>query len=443
MSSSNPSIVLFTRDLRVHDQAALCAAAAHSEQVVPLFVFDDALARSAARQHFLHESLTDLRESLRALGGELIVRRGDPVAETLRVARSVGARTLFTAADASSYAQRRRRELARHLDLRLQNTLAVVEPGALAPAERDHYRVFTPYWRRWREVPMPRPLDPPARITVPDRLTRGDLPPATRRFGGGETAGRRRLRAWLAAGLHDYAAKRDDVAADGTSRLSADLHFGCVSALETVVRARAEGAAATEFIRQLCWRDFYLQLLAANPQTAGVDLYTRDRNWREDEDALAAWTEGRTGYPIVDAAMRQLRSEGWLHNRARLIVGWFLTKQLGIHWRRGADVFFDLLVDGDVASNSGNWQWVAGTGVDTRPNRGFNVTAQAKRADPNGDYVRRHIPELAELPGQTIHEPWRAPLAAHAPEYPERIDRTVRRRSNHRCASSMEPYCTT
>jgi deoxyribodipyrimidine photo-lyase len=151
------------------------------------------------------------------------------------------------------------------------------------------------------------------------------------------------------------------------------------------------------------------------------DLHNRDRAWIEDEDALTAWAEGRTGYPIVDAAMRQLRAEGWVHNRGRLLVASFLTKTLGVDWRQGAKVFLELLVDGDVANNSGNWQWVAGTGVDSRPNRVFNPIAQAKRLDPQGKYVRAHVPELGELKGSIIHEPWRAPLAARVPEYPERI----------------------
>jgi deoxyribodipyrimidine photo-lyase len=187
-----------------------------------------------------------------------------------------------------------------------------------------------------------------------------------------------------------------------------------------------EGDVANEFVRQLCWRDFYLQLVTANPDAASVDLRSGARDWVGGGPALAAWAEGRTGYPIVDAAMRELRGTGWLHNRARLIVGWFLTKHLRIAWQYGADVFDELLVDGDVASNSGNWQWAAGTGVDPRPNRGFNVVAQAKRFDPNGDYVRRHVPELAELPGPTIHEPWRAPLVVRAPTYPDRIDQPER-----------------
>jgi deoxyribodipyrimidine photo-lyase len=411
------AVVLFTRDLRVHDQAALSAAAETSAEVVPLFVLDEALRHSPARDRFLRRALADLRGSLRGLGGDLVVRRGDPVDETLRVAHETGSSAVYLGVDASAYAQARRARLERAIEVRVENTIAAVAPGELAPAGRDHYRVFTPFWRRWREMPLADPLDHPARLAVPRSLEPGALLLET---GGGETEGRRQLRAWLRGGLHEYAQRRNELAPGATSRLGPYLHFGCISAAETITGARAEGPAAEEFVRQLCWRDFYLQLLAANPETAKRDLHERDRDWLEDPDGLAAWAEGQTGYPIVDAGMRQLRSEGWLPNRARLIAASFLTKTLGIHWREGARVFFELLVDGDVASNAGNWQWVAGTGVDTRPNRRFNPVAQAKRFDPDGAYVRRYVPELASLEGAAVHEPWRAALAARAPEYPER-----------------------
>jgi deoxyribodipyrimidine photo-lyase len=422
------AVVLFTRDLRVHDHAALSAAVDVAREVVPLFVLDDGFRRrhrSGARESFLLESLADLRRALRERGGDLVVRRGDPVEETLRIAHRAGSHAVFVGADASPYAQRRRQRLERacrgeRLEVRVENTVAAVAPGELVPAGRDHYRVFTPYWRRWRELPLPSPLDAPVRVTVP-AVAPGPLPPPVAGMRGGERAGRQRLDTWLRSGLHEYAGARNDLGRDGTSRLSPYLHFGCVSANELVVRARREGAVADEFVRQLCWRDFYLQLMSANPRTATDDLHRRDRGWTDDDDGLAAWAEGRTGYPIIDAAMRQLRQEGWMHNRARLLVGSFLTKTLGIDWRRGADVFFELLVDGDVANNVGNWQWVAGTGVDTRPNRVFNPVAQAKRLDPEGEYVRRYVPELAGLPASMVHEPWRAPLPGRVREYPERI----------------------
>ena len=424
------AVVLFTRDLRVHDHTGLSAAAELAPEVVPLFVLDDALwrrHRSPARRAFLLASLADLRQALRERGGDLLIRRGDPVEETLRVAREAAATVLFVGADGSTYAQRRQEWLARacrseRVELRVENTVAAVPAGELVPADRDHYRVFTPYWRRWKDQPLPTPLDPPARVPLPPGLDPGNLPSAPpTALRGGERAARRRLDAWIRDGLHEYESVRDELARDGTSRLSPYLHLGCISPVEVMTSARRQGRAAEPFVRQLCWRDFYLQLLDANPHTALHDLHDRNREWIEDEDALTAWTEGRTGYPIVDAAMRQLRSEGWMHNRGRLLVASFLTKTLGIDWRQGAKVFLELLVDGDVANNAGNWQWIAGTGVDSRPNRIFNPVAQAKRLDPQGEYVRTHVPELRELERSTIHEPWRAPFAARAPEYPERI----------------------
>jgi deoxyribodipyrimidine photo-lyase len=232
---------------------------------------------------------------------------------------------------------------------------------------------------------------------------------------GGETAGRERARRWLRSGLEGYgAAGHDDLAADATSRLSPYLHFGCVSARELVVQARELGGADAEaFVRQLCWRDFYAQLLLARPETQVEDLRPRGDRWVDDEDALEAWKEGMTGYPLVDAGMRQLREEGWMHNRARMVTASFLVKDVGIDWREGARHFFDLLLDGDVAQNIGNWQWVAGTGVDTRPNRVYNPTAQLKKLDPDGAYVRRYVPELEDVPGSDIAEP-----GLLAPSYP-------------------------
>ena len=425
----NRAVVLFTRDLRVHDHPALSAAVEIASEVVPLFVLDDTLwhqHRSPPRRAFLAGALADLRHALRERGGDLVIRRADPVEQTLRVAHRAAASVVLVGADASTYAQRRQERLARacrreRIALRVENTLAAVPAGELVPADRDHYRVFTPYWRRWRDQPLPALLDPPRRVSLPLGIDPGDLPSASSGLRGGERAARRRLDAWLRDGLHEYETARDELAREGTSRLSPYLHFGCISPAEVVTRARSQGAVAEAFVRQLCWRDFYLQLLTANPHTAAHDLHNRDREWIEDEDALTAWTAGRTGYPIVDAAMRQLRTEGWMHNRGRLLVASFLTKTLGIDWRQGAKVFLELLVDGDVANNAGNWQWMAGTGVDSRPNRVFNPIRQAKLLDPQGDYVRTHVPELGELEGSTIHEPWRAPLAARAPEYPERI----------------------
>lgn len=427
------AVVLFTRDLRIHDHPGLSEAARSSERIVPLFVLDDRLLRrldSPNRVAFLLDALEDLRRSLRERGADLIVRRGDPVAETLRVACAVRADAVFVGADASAYARARESRLARacsgeRIDLRLVNTNAIVPPGALAPADRDHYVVFTPYWRRWQTVPLPAPARTPARLRLPRGVAPGELPllraltagtPSPGLVRGGERAGRRRLGRWLADGLAGYEAHGNLLASDATSRLSPYLHFGCLSALDVAVRVsrRAGGEA---FLRQLCWRDFYRQLLAANPRTPHDDLRPRGDRWSRDDEALGRWRDGRTGYPVVDAAMRQLAAEGWLPGRARLIAGSFLVKTLYLDWRLGADHFSRLLVDADVAANVGNWQWLAGTGVDTRPNRVLNPVAQARRFDPDGDYVRRWVPELAGLAGAAVHEPWKAPRPA-TPEYP-------------------------
>jgi deoxyribodipyrimidine photo-lyase len=386
----------------VHDHAALTAASRGFEEIVPLFVLDPALLRGSGenRRAFLAAALQDLRASLRRRGADLVVRHGDPVSETMRVARKVDATVVFLGADASTYAAQRESRLARErLDVRVESTIAAVPAGELTPDQRDHYRVFTPYWRRWRETPLPAVLRAPRRLRMPAGIEPGDIPAVDRPSTlptGGEGAGRRRLTRWLRDGLATYDEGRDDLAADRTSRLSPYLHFGCVSAVEVVTRAREHGSASEPFVRQLCWRDFYHQLLAANPTLPTNDLNPRGDRWDGGDERLERWRAGMTGYPIVDAGMRQLHAEGWMHNRARLLVASFLTKTLAVDWREGEAVFSDLLVDGDVANNAGNWQWVAGTGVDTRPNRVFNPTRQARRLDPEGAYVRRYVPEFEE-----------------------------------------------
>jgi deoxyribodipyrimidine photo-lyase len=257
-------------------------------------------------------------------------------------------------------------------------------------------------------------------VRVPDAIgseplpSRADVPGTSPGLAaGGERAARARLASWLRSSADAYERRHDDLAADGTSRLSPHLHFGTLSPVEAVHRARARGGPGAEaFVRQLAWRDFHQQVLAARPDAARADYRPRHDRWRTGAAAredLAAWREGRTGYPIVDAAMRQLREEGWMHNRGRLLAASFLTKTLYLDWRQGARHFLDLLVDGDVAANQLNWQWVAGTGTDTRPNRVLNPLRQALRYDPEGAYVRRHVPELAAVRGSAVHRPWTLP----------------------------------
>ncbi|MFB9961774.1 cryptochrome/photolyase family protein [Sinosporangium siamense] len=428
-------IVLFNRDLRVHDHPALAAACQEARRVVPFFVVEPGLP-SGRRGGFLLDCLTDLRASLRRLGGDLIVRQGEVVAETVRLAGELSADAVWASADVSEYARSREKRLAAeckriHTEFRTFPGVTVVPPGELTPnGGGDHYRVFTPYWRVWSSTRR-RPLLPaPARVVTVPGLEPGRIPssfPGMRIRpvdgsqaslnghggsrgvpAGGETAARERLETWLRLCVADYDDGHDDMAGDRTSKLSAYLRFGCVSPLEVVTRAEAE-AGGEPFVRQLCWRDFYHQVTFAFPQINRVDYRPRKEEWREDKDALDAWREGQTGIPIVDAGMRQLKSEGWMHNRARMIVASYLVRHLRLDWRAGVEHFFDYLLDGDIANNSGNWQWVAGTGNDTRPNRVLNPIRQAKRFDPEGDYVRRYVPELSHLPDRAVHEPWKLP----------------------------------
>ncbi|MEU9122291.1 deoxyribodipyrimidine photo-lyase [Streptomyces sp. NPDC048506] len=435
------SVVLFTSDLRLHDHPPLHAALTSSDEVVPLFVRDSGIDATGFvvpnRQAFLADCLTDLDAGLRRRGGRLVVRRGDVVEQVCAVVAEADADAVHMAAGVTRYAYRREERLRRALASRgcrlyvHDAVITAVAPGAVTPQASDHYAVFTPYFRRWTQERLRDVLAAPRVVRVPRRVASEAVPGrrsvsgVSRRLAtGGEEEGRRRLAAWLRDGLADYPDRHDDLAGDATSRLSAHLHFGALSPVEVVGRARRAGGPGSEaFVRQLAWRDFHHQVAAARPDTATTDYRTRHDRWRSEEsaaDEIAAWKEGRTGYPVVDAAMRQLLAEGWMHNRGRLLAASFLTKTLYVDWRIGAHHFLQLLVDGDIVNNQLNWQWVAGTGTDTRPNRVLNPVTQAKRYDPEGEYVRRWVPELAGLAGRAVHEPWKlAPRARAAFDYPD------------------------
>lgn len=413
------TILLFTRDLRVHDHPALHAACADAENLVPLFVLDDALLSSPAgapnRVRFLLDGLDDLRKSLHERGAELVVRRGDPVTETLALARRHGAGRVHLSDDVSAYAARRRERLEREIAVAVHPGVTVVPPGTITPVSGDHYKVFTPYFRAWSGLHWRPVLPAPEVVRVPPGLEPGvdlgsfdvsGVSPGL--IPGGEGAGRERVRAWLRDHLADYEDGHDDLPGDRTSRLSPYLRFGCVSPLELATAARAR-TGGYGFARQLAWRDFHHQVTAAFPRINRDDYRPRDAHWHDDEDALEAWRQGRTGYPIVDAGMRQLLYEGFMHNRARMITASFLTRNLRIDWRHGLRHFASLLADGDVPNNAGNWQWIAGTGNDTRPNRVMNPLRQASRFDPKGDYVRTYVPELEPVSASFIHTPWKLP----------------------------------
>jgi deoxyribodipyrimidine photo-lyase len=434
------AIVLFTRDLRVHDHPALHAACERAEAVVGLFVLDDAVlaSRYAApnRVAYLREALVDLRAALKDRDGALVVRRGDTVEEVARLAREVGADEVHLSHDVSGHAARRDsalRAMGEEHGLRVETHpgVAAVEPLAVTTGDGGPYLVFTPYHRRWLDAPMRSPLPAPGRVPAPADVATGAIPAladlttgegSPERLAGGETAARRTLDAWLDGGVEDYADARDDLAADGTSGLSAHLHFGCVSPTEVVSRLDGRRRGHEPFRRQVCWREFTHQLLAAHPDLPSSDLRSKGDDWRDDEQAVAAWKEGRTGYPVVDAGMRQLRREGYMHNRARMITASFLTKHLYVDWRVGAWHFMDWLVDGDLANNFAGWQWVAGTGTDSRPNRMFNPVTQGQRHDPDGAYVRRYVEELADVDPAHVHSPWEAAgTLLEATDYPPPI----------------------
>ena len=429
------AVVVFTRDLRVHDQPALRAAAT-AETTVPLFVFDDGILRGRFnrpnRTRYLLESLTDLDGSLRDRGGRLVARRGDWVSEVLAAAFEAGADAVHVSDDVSPFARRRLAALeagaaTAGVAVHRHPGTTVVPPDALAPSGGGHFQVFTPYYRRWLGAPRRPVLAPPPSVTVSDAVADEPLPtlddlvagePSPEVVPGGETAARTALNAWVKAHLAEYGDRHDDLPGDATSRVSAALRFGCVSPAE-LEQKLAGRPGAEPFVRQLCWRDFYAQALLARPDAAWGDYRRRGDEWHHDPERFAAWAEGRTGYPVVDAAMRQLRREGFVHNRARMIVASFLTKDLYLDWRLGAREFLDWLVDGEIANNNLNWQWTAGTGTDTNPHRIFNPTVQAQRFDPDGDYVRRYVPELRAVAGKAVHEPWKLPAAVReALDYP-------------------------
>jgi deoxyribodipyrimidine photo-lyase len=438
-------VLVFTRDLRLHDNPALAAALASADHVIPVFVLDDAIVGRPGANHtrlaFMLGALHDLDASLAKRGGRLVIRRGPWAKTVTELAASAGAGQIHLAEDVSGYAQRRLaglRELAgsARIGVHVHPGVMVAGPEPLSPGGGGGgpYQVFTPYYRKWGASPRRALALAPGKISLPDKISPGQLPelaeltgpgPARSQTGlpavagqGGESAGRARLRAWSAAHLASYDRDRDDLAADATSKLAAYLHFGCLSPL-AVATGLAKRPGGEPFVRQLAWRDFFAQLLAARPDAARRDYRDHGDQWHDDPDGLDAWKQGQTGFPVVDAAMRQLAAEGFMPNRARMIVASFLTKDLYIDWRQGADHFLALLADADLASNQLNWQWVAGTGTDRQPRRLFNPTVQGKRFDPGGEYVARYVPELAGLPAKEIHDP--PPQLRRARRYPAPI----------------------
>ena len=434
------------RDLRVADHPALLTAA-DGGAVVPLFVLDPALwaAAGAPRQARLLASLRSLDADLRdRYAVSLVVRVGSPLTVVPALATEVGAVAVHVTAETTPYGRRRDTAVraalnAQGRELVATGTAYAIGPGTVRTGGGTPYRVFTPFARAWRALGAPGPAPAPSRLIGLRAVPSDDLPlvessgVAAEGVVAGESAARVRWEEFLRDGVADYGERRDRPDLDGTSRLSAALKFGEVhprTLLAELGRSPAAGSpGATTFVTELAWREFYADVLWHHPASAWSDLRPMaGMVYDEPGEGFEAWRAGRTGFPFVDAGMRQLAATGWMHNRVRMVTASFLVKDLHVWWPHGARHFMALLADGDLASNSHGWQWCAGTGTDAAPYfRVFNPVGQGLRFDPDGAYVRRWVPELAHLPGAAAHEPWRHPRG-YAASYPTRIlDHAVER----------------
>ena len=403
----------------------------------------------APRTAFLFGCLDELA---RRTGGALVLRAGDPVHEVPRLAAEAGADEVHVTEDFGPYGCRRDASVAAALEsggrrLVRTGTPYVAAPGSLTTGSGTPFKVFTPFFRAWQQVPRTTPQLAPERPAWVQGVDGVAMPPAphlgaTRILEPGEEAANRRLDRFVDEALTRYEDDRNSPAVEGTSRLSVHLKYGTIHPRQALARA-GRGKGGDRFRFELAWRDFYASILFERPETARQALrpemavITVDEG-READARFAAWAEGRTGYPIVDAGMRQLLGEAYVHNRVRMIVASFLVKDLHLDWQRGARHFMRHLQDGDLASNNHGWQWVAGTGTDAAPYfRVFNPVTQGKRFDPAGQYIRRWVPELAGIEGGAVHEPWKldgdgqatlfcgypAPIVDHAEERAEALAR--------------------
>lgn len=422
------------RDLRLADNPALTAALSSAEQIIPLFILDQKLLSSRyagdKRTAFLFAGLQDLQNEIAQRGGRLMLRSGEPLEVIRQVLRESSAHQIFAERDISPYARNRDQQLVDAVPLTLVDQPGVADPDEVLKQSGEPYSVFTPYARQWKHVVS----DAPARVPAPTHLATPEIDsllipetpelPDSVPFIAGHRTGTARLEAFTNGddpGIYRYGAERDRLDLDATSRLSPYLRFGMISARDAVAAAmgaikRANNdearASAETWLNELIWREFYIAILYHFPHVRTNEFKEQYRNlhWINGEEDIDAWTSARTGYPVIDACMRQLHAEGWMHNRGRMITSSFLIKHLLVDWRLGELHFMQHLIDGDPASNNGGWQWTAGTGTDAAPYfRVFNPTLQSKRHDPHGTFIRRWIPELADVPDRFIHEPWTMP----------------------------------
>ncbi|KNX36814.1 cryptochrome/photolyase family protein [Luteipulveratus halotolerans] len=430
-----PTILWLRRDLRLHDHPALLAAheEAGSGGVLPLFVVEPGLWDGAGevRRRWLAQSLQALAASY---DHRLVLRYGDPASVVPAVAAEVDARAVHVTRESTPHGRRRDAAVERALGdvpLRATGTPYAVAPGRVLKGDGTPYAVFTPFARAWHDHGWPGPADAPRRIRwaasdSDDQAVTAvsDAADGEQLVQPGEDAALGRWDDFVEEAVAAYDTDRDRAAVDGTSRISPYLKLGVVhprTLLQRIAHLRSNGAATMR--TELAWREFYADVLWHHPRSAWHDLRPALTGMDYDEpgDLVDAWKAGRTGYPFVDAGMRQLLATGWMHNRVRMVTASFLTKDLHVWWPIGARHFLDHLVDGDLASNNHGWQWVSGTGTDAAPYfRVFNPVTQGERFDPDGDYVRRWVPELRHLDGKAVHQPWKH-ADGHAHGYPERV----------------------
>ncbi len=432
MGGGTTGVVWFRRDLRIHDHPALQAALDEHERVVCVFCFDDRLLHgrheSGPRTQFMLECLTDLDAALRRRGGGLIIRHGPPERELVELATEVGATAVHVTTDVSPFARKRGERTHKAfagagIEVHSHLGLNAIDVREIATQQGKPYSVFSPFHRTWLEIERRKVVGAPREVSpVPSKLAHGRIPsleslglsqdvedPAL----GGEARANKAFERFLDGPITEYTEIHDALGRDRTSRLSPYVHFGCISVRQIEDRLpRGEGPEA--FRRQLCWRDFYHHVMLNFPRNAKSEFQERYRGkikWSNAKRPFEAWKQGRTGYPLVDAGMRQLLREGWMHNRARLVTGSFLTKDLGIDWRWGERWFMRLLIDGDQANNNSNWQWIASVGTDPQPafRRIYNPARHQERYDPDNEYVRRFVPELRGVPDKYMREPWTMP----------------------------------
>lgn len=425
------------RDLRLRDNLALHTSLESASKVIPIFIMDPKILQSSntskSRLSFLIGGLKQLHENLSSRGSRLIIKKGNPSSVLRDIFQESGATEIFAEADYSPYAQKRDKEVSANLPLSLVGGSSFSHPDAVLKADGTPYTVFTPYMRSWKSIYHPTVASlksVPERIQTPKEIISDPLPDTFEQssmqisFTPGEAAANEQLKQFTSgekAPVHLYAEYRNRMDLEGTSQLSPYLHFGMLSAKAAIITAYealsqledAQSRKSVEtWLNELIWREFYIAILYHFPYVLNQSFRPdyRDIHWQNNLYDFKAWCQGNTGYPVVDAGMRQLAKTGWMHNRARMITASFLVKDLLIDWRWGEQWFMQNLVDGDLAANNGGWQWTAGTGTDAAPYfRIFNPTLQGKKYDPEGSYIRRWIPELADVPQKYIHTPWEMP----------------------------------